>query len=75
MLGTAERETFKKLIRRLTSAAWVTTSYPFTDAEPESGLANVVNALIRVVFPAPFGPRTAWIVPAGTAMSMPSRTI
>ena len=58
---------------RRTSAGWATTSIPATVPRPESGRARVVRIRTAVVLPAPFGPSSPRIVPAGTAKSTPAR--
>jgi hypothetical protein len=55
-----------------TRAASATTSYPATRAVPESGWARVVRMRTAVVLPAPFGPRTPRMEPAGTERSIPA---
>jgi hypothetical protein len=62
-------------IRRRTSVAWVRTSKPATVARPSSASVRVVRMRTAVVFPAPFGPRTAVTVPVGTSRSIPPRAV
>ena len=40
-----------------TPAVRLATSYPFTSARPEVGFRSVVNMRIKVLLPAPLGPR------------------
>src|ERR1700683_5770644 len=57
---------------RGTAAASRTTSWPATRAQPASGRDRVVRMRRAVVLPAPFGPSTPRIDPAGTWRSMPA---
>ena len=57
---------------RRTSPGCRSTSIPATVAEPESGRASVVRTRTAVVLPAPFGPSSPRMVPAGTEMSTPA---
>src|SRR5690348_3160984 len=58
---------------RCTAAAARTTSWPATRAQPLSGRDSVVRIRTAVVLPAPFGPSTPRMDPAGTWRSMPAR--
>ena len=58
--------------RRAPRAAPAARSWPMTVAEPASGRSSVASIRIRVVLPAPFGPRMAKIMPRGTSRSIPS---
>src|SRR5437588_4488486 len=49
-------------------------SLPFTRMAPSSGSSNPTMCLIVTVFPAPDGPSSTVIAPAGTTRSTPSRT-
>ncbi len=57
---------------RRTSPGWDTTSKPATVPRPASGMASVVRTRTAVVFPAPLGPSSPRIVPAGTEKSTPA---
>ena len=59
------------MIGRMRSGCF-STSIPSMTAVPEFGLIRVVNTLIAVVLPAPFGPSKAVTVPSGTERSSPS---
>src|SRR5689334_20071745 len=56
---------------RWTADACFTTSWPATRAQPWSGRDRVVRMRRAVVLPAPFGPRTPRMDPAGTCRSIP----
>ena len=56
-------------ILRRTAGASLTTSWPATQARPLSGAVRVVRMRTPVVLPAPLGPRTPRIDPAGTSRS------
>ena len=57
---------------RRTSPGCATTSIPATVAVPASGTASVVRTRTAVVLPAPFGPSSPRIVPAGTSKETPA---
>jgi ABC-type multidrug transport system ATPase subunit len=52
----------------------VATSKPFTSAVPASALSSVDRMRTIVVFPAPFDPRRAKMLPGATSKSTPWRT-
>ena len=43
-------------------------SMPSTLARPDDGRSRFIRALMVVVFPAPFGPTSAYTLPAGTSI-------
>jgi len=51
---------------RRTIPGWLATSKPATVADPPSMGRSVVNSLMVVVLPAPLGPSTLRMEPAGT---------
>ena len=61
------------LMRGRIMLASLTTSYPATRAHPEEGPNRVVRILIRVVFPAPFGPSSPKSSPLLTCRLMSLR--
>jgi hypothetical protein len=68
-------ETWKErtIPRRATSAAGSEVmSSPLNRIAPEVGAMNRVSRLKTVVFPAPFGPMSAWIDPRCTRRSTPA---
>src|SRR5512146_173179 len=64
-----------KPILSRTFSGWRKTSNPLTRAVPESGHSSVARILMAVVFPAPFGPRTACTVPRRAARSTPASAL
>ena len=69
--STPERWPTQPIARR-TAAGSASTSTPATRAAPESARDSVVRMRTVVDFPAPLGPSSAKIVPAGTARLRPS---
>src|SRR5437867_3849842 len=59
-------------MRRRTSTASRTTSKPATSASPVVGNRSVVRILMKVVFPAPLGPRSPKISPRSIRVSTPA---
>ncbi len=59
------------MMRRTVSAS-VTTSWPSTEACPESGPRMVERMRTAVVLPAPLGPSSPSTVPASTSRETPS---
>jgi hypothetical protein len=57
----------------LASAGFLKGSIPATETVPLSGLKNPNSKFIVVVFPAPFGPRSAKISPSGISNEKLSR--
>ena len=62
-------------ISRRTFCVSFSTSWPKIFALPASGFDRVASILITVVFPAPFGPSTPQMVPAGIEKLTPSTAL
>ena len=50
----------------------IVTGLPSSAISPSSGVASPYRMFIRVDFPAPFSPRSAWTSPGRTSRSIPS---
>src|SRR3990172_126176 len=62
-------------MRALTRAFSFTTSWPMTRAAPAVGFKRVVSILMRVVLPAPLGPRRPKNSPSGTSRLTPPNAV